>query len=172
MNRQLGTADAETVDIVAAKYRQTIIPWIHKLTKLRSDSRPSWRSDFKTNVVVQVLSSPRSEQHEILTAAAQQLKQKYTDPDKHARIEFALNGFLKKSPVEAFLTATAYKWLLHLETSRPKYSNWYPDMAVEVAHRVFRLKGKLSTFLRYLDHRSRRKRLKSIDFQYPGMCCI
>ena len=172
MNRQpqLGTTD-DSIEIIAAKYRQTIIPWIHKLTKVRSDSRPSWRSDFKTHVVVQVLAS-RREHGDILTYAAQQLKEKYRDPDKHTRIEFALHGFLKKSPVEAFLTATAYKWLLHLESCRPAYTKWYPDMAVEVAHRVFRLKGKLSTFLKYLDHRSRRKRLKSIDLQFTGMCYV
>ena len=42
------------------------------------------------------------------------------------------------------------------------YICWFPKYAVEVAHKVFGLKGKLKSFITYLSNPFRRKKMASI----------
>ena len=116
--------------------------------------------------MLQVLSS-RKELSDILASAKARLTENY--PDASSRIETLIQKFLKKSPTEAFLKEKAYKWLQYLQNFPPVNASWYPDRAIEVAHKVFRLKGKLRTFLHYLANSSRSRVLKSRDAHSQGI---
>ena len=60
------------------------------------------------------------------------------------------------------LKEKAFEWLQHLEIHPPNGSRWYPNLAVEMAHKAFRLEGELATFRRYLSHPSRKQTLKTL----------
>ena len=111
-------------------------------------------------VVWQTILFQKKNWKEILQSVAQQLKKKH--PGDCSEIDKAVGKHLKKNPVEGFLKRFAYRWLKYLETHQPTDSSWYPHLAVEVAHKVFRLRGKIATFRRYISHTSRSNMLKSI----------
>lgn len=136
--------------------------------QVKSVSYTSWKAEFQF-VVVQIIVLNEAQKHLALWTAAEKIKK--LDKYKHLadEIDQTLNTkYLKQSPIERFLTAHAYKWLQWHETHPPKDSNWYPDLAIEVARKLFQLKGNPDTFLRYLDNTSRRNMLKSIHFRAPS----
>ena len=104
---------------------------------------------------------------ELLKSGAEILKVEF--PTYAKDIDNTVQKYTNKSPMETILTAEAYKWLRYLETNGPNTSDWYPRLAVDVAHDLFGLKGNISTFWGYLQHRSRKPKLKSIKFPEKGV---
>ena len=149
----------EPVEIIAAKCRPDIIKWID--TVPTAGRGPAlWRGDLLQMLVRQIVSTSTKDSREMLASAKPILMAKH--PDMSSAIEKTINKYLVKSPVEGFLKSKAYQWLKFLSTNPPKDSSWYPHLAVEVAHRAFRLKGKLATLRVYLEHPSRSKQLKLV----------
>ena len=91
---------------------------------------------------------------DVFTSAKTILSKKY--PDKSGDIAQTIRKYLDKSPVEEFLKAEAYKWLKFLADNPPDAPSWFPHLTVEVAHKAFRLNGKITTFRKYLGHPSRK----------------
>ena len=125
-----------------------------------------WREELAKMLVCHTVFRQRKGWQEVLKSGAEKLKAEY--PDKSNVIEKIKNGYLKKCPVEGFLKAKAYQWLQYLKAHPPKDSAWYPHLAVEVAHKVFRMKGKLKTFQKYLKQGIRKRLLKSIRLSGEG----
>lgn len=122
------------------------------------------------SMVVRELVLHKGNRRRVLLSAVEKIKKlpKY----KHLAKEMddAVKKYVKQIPVEAFLTTYAYRWLKWHETNGAKESiDWYPDHAIQVAHKLFRLKGALRSFVNYLKHTSRRKALKSIPLS--ACCC-
>ena len=149
----------EPVEIVAAKCRPDIIKWIDTAPKAGRGST-LWRGDLLQMLVRQIVSTSTKDSREMLVSAKPILMAKYADMSNV--IEKTMDKYLVKSPVEGFLKSKAYQWLKFLSTNPPKDSSWYPHLAVEVAHRAFRLKGKVATLRVYLEHPSRSKQLKLV----------
>jgi len=139
----------------AASCHASIHDW---LRKEKPTGRKKWRGDL-IKMLVRHTVMKTAEWRDVFKSGAEKLKDKY--PHQAAEIDKTVIRYLAKSPVEGFLTAEAYKWLQYLENNRPQGS-WYPRLAVEVAHKVFRLKGKIATFRKYLDYAGRRQTLESI----------
>ena len=125
-----------------------------------------WREELAKMLVCHTVFRQRKGWQEVLKSGAEKLMADY--PDKSIEIEKIKNRYLKKSPLEGFLTAKAYQWLQYLQTHPPKDSAWYPHLAVEVAHKVFRMMGKIVTFQKYLMHPARKRLLDSIPLSGEG----
>ena len=149
----------EPVEIIAAKCRPDIIKWIDTVPTARRGP-VLWRRDLLQMLVRQIVSTSTKDSREMLASAKPILMAKH--PDMSNVIEKTMDKYLVKSPVEGFLKSKAYQWLKFLSTNPPKDSSWYPHLAVEVAHKAFRLKGKLATLRVYLEHPSRSKQLKLV----------
>ena len=149
----------EPVEIIAAKCRPGIIKWIGKAPTAGRGSA-LWRGDLLQMLVRQIVSTSTKDSREMLVSAKPILMAKHAHMSN--AIEKAMDKYFVKSPVEGFLKSKAYQWLKFLSTNPPKDSSWYPHLAVEVAHRAFRLKGKLATLRVYLEHPSRSKQLKLV----------
>ena len=129
-------------------------------------AKSQWRQDLLQKLVRHTLMKTAN-WHEVFTSSESELKTKY--PHQSTVIECTIQKWLLKSPVEGFLKAKAYKWLQYLETHPPKPGSWYPQFAVEVAHKAFRLQGNVATFRNYVSHPSRMKRLPSIFLPAGGL---
>ena len=127
-----------------------------------------WQGNYKNRVVSEVLLATK-QRREILEDAAQQLME--TNPDIIDKIRKTINKDLKRSRNEEFLKEHAYKWLQYLQRNPfvTKAYEWYPRDAVKVAHRAFRMRGKLQTFVTYLGNHHRSRRLGSIPLPCIGM---
>ena len=147
----------EPVEIIASKCRPDIIKWIDTAPTAGHGST-LWRGDLLQMLVRQIVSTSTKCSREMLVSAKPILMAKHSGMSNV--IEKTMDKYFVKSPVEGFLKSKAYQWLKFLSTNPPKDSSWYPHLAVEVAHRAFRLKGKLATLRVYLEHPSRSKQLK------------
>ena len=157
MQRQLQTfADA---------CREDISNWMDTALPARRGSTSVWRAEL-VKVVVRQAVLKKAVWRKIMQSSEIVLKNKF--PQSAHNITTTIKQYLLRSPVEAFLKAKAYKWLQYLETHPPNNCNWYPRLAVEVAHKVFRLRGKLATFRRYLNHPARIKTLECIRIFVTG----
>ena len=145
----------EPVEIIAAKCRPDIIKWIDTAPTAGRGST-SWRGDLLQMLVRQIVSTSTKDARDMLVSAKPILMARH--PDMSSTIEKTMDKYLVKSPVEGFLKSKAYQWLKFLSATPP---SWYPHLAVEVAHRAFRLKGKIETLRVYLEHPSRSNQLKS-----------
>ena len=148
----------EPVEIIAAKCRPDIIKWIDTVPTAEKSGPALWRGDLLQMLVRQIVSTSTKDSREMLVSAKPILMAKHSGMS--SAIEKTMDTYLVKSPVEGFLKSKAYQWLKFLSTNPPKDSSWYPHLAVEVAHRAFRLKGKVATLRAYLKHPSRSKQLK------------
>ena len=147
------------IDKIAEKYRVELVH--NNWDQVKSTGRNSWKDEFKF-IVVRDTVLQKGQRRNVLRAAAEKIKK--LDQYKHLadEIDKSLKKYLKHSPVERFLTAYAYRWLQSHEIHPPKDASWYPDLAIEVARKLFRLRGKLKSFKTYLSNPSRRNMLKSI----------
>ena len=127
-----------------------------------------WKDELKLMIVRDLIvqRKRKTDWRRTLQSCTEKLKGKYAN--KSADIDKFVAKNSKKSPVEHFLKGFAYRWLKYLETHPPSDASWYPKLAVEMAHRVFRLKGRLETLWKYLMDASRIKALKSIRFPDEG----
>ena len=126
-----------------------------------------WKDEFKLMFVRDlIVKTGRTDWRRALRFCSEKLKKKHAQ--ESADIDKFVAKTSKKSPVEHFLKEIAYRWLKYLETHPPSHASWYPKWAVEMAHKVFRLKGKLKTLRKYLSDDSRIKALKSIPFPGKG----
>ena len=137
-------------------------------TDIESTGRVSepWREEFMFMVVRDTVLQTSQTRREALQAAGDVLMGKY--PHLIVVIHQTVEKSVKKSPVEAFLKAFAYRWLKSLE-ARPPTAKWFPDFAVEVAHKLFRFQGDIKAFWNYVSNHSRRKMLPSIRFSEEGL---
>ena len=138
--------------------------WLDKVSRGRSTK--AWREELTKKLVQHTVFHGRLGWREVVESSAKDLKAKY--PDKSKNIEKVRKRYLNKCPLEDMSTAKAYQWLQYLETHPPKGSAWYPRSAVEVAHKVFRMEGKLTTFQKYLNKGARKRLLKSIPLSGEG----
>ena len=140
--------------------------WCDDLYHSRGSNR-WWKKQLKHMLVCHTVFHQRRGWQEVLTTGAEKLKADF--PDESNTIETFKNKQFTQSTLEKFLTAKAYQWLQHLDAHPPKDSAWYPHLAVEVAHKVFRMIGKLATFQKYLSgHPARKRLLESILLSGEG----
>ena len=134
--------------------RQTHISlWIERPAKKIKGARTKWRGELVKMLVRQTVLDDKAWE-DVFTSAKTILSKKY--PDRSGDIAQTILKYLDKSPVEEFLKAEAYKWLKFLADNPPDDApSWFPHLAVEVAHKAFRLNGKITTFRKYLRHPSR-----------------
>ena len=92
-----------------------------------------------------------------------QLKALYPNPDTISKIEEKIKAHSKKSPREGFLKAKAYDWLKCqfkcMRASNPTAQKGFSHRDVAVAHKIFKMRGNLQTFQKYLDNPSRKGKL-------------
>ena len=127
-------------------------------------SAHSWNFQLKLMIVRDTI----LQKGVMLHSYAKYLKKQYPNvPPKD--IDETVGKLLTKNRAEEVLKAFAYKWLAYLEKHPPTgSSSWYPHLAVEVAHKVFRMKGDPATLKKYLSgDPSRRKKLKTIFNSSP-----
>ena len=91
-----------------------------------------WREEFTLLIVRHSL---QNEWREVFKSTSEKVKAKY--PLFSNEITETVERYLLKSPMQDFKKAIAYRWLKYLETNPPVDSCWYPDSAVDVAHKVF-----------------------------------
>ena len=145
--------------------RKHISEWIHKSSSGKA-TRKKWHAELVKMLLCQTVLKNEAWRR-VFTSAKDTLKKKY--PQLSADIEKDITKYLKKSPVEDFLKAEAYKWLKSLADNPPDAPSWFPHKAVEVAHKAFRLSSKIKTFKKYLCNPVRLKTLKSIHPYLQGM---
>ena len=155
----------QVVDKVVETCRDAVICWMSTVHQHCSLLQP-WRADLTTILVRETLLK-KIGWRALLQQGAKMLKAQY--PKYTQAIDSLVKKYMLKSPMQGILVARAYKWLKYLEINKPTNSSWYPHLAVEVAHKVFRLKGNLSTFRKYLSDPHRRKKLQSIS---PMRLCL
>ena len=145
--------------------RKHISEWIHKSSSGKA-TRKKWHAALVKMLMCQTVLQNEA-WRDVFTSAKDTLKKKY--PQLSADIEKDITKYLKKSPVEDFLKAEAYKWLKSLAENPPAACNWFPHLAVEVAHKAFRLHGKIGTFALFLCRPARLKFLKDISPHVEGL---
>ena len=145
--------------------RKHISEWIHKPSSGKA-TRKKWHADLVKMLLCQTVLKNEAWRR-VFTSAKDTLKKKYTQLS--ADVEKDITKYLKKSPVEEFLRAEAYKWLKSLADNPPEACNWFPHLAVEVAHKVFRLRGNIGTLALYLRTPARFKFLKDICPYVEGL---
>ena len=164
--RDLQVVTEEQLESFADSCRDHISNWIDKVSLTGRGHNATWREEL-IRMVVRHTVSRTAGWREVFQSAQQLLQQKY--PNQANNIENTFKNYLKKSPVGSFLKEKAYQWLQYLQVNHPTTSDWYPHLAVEVAHKVFCLHDRLATFLKYLRHPSRRKTLTSIPIPVEGL---
>ena len=145
--------------------RKHISEWIHKSSSGKA-TRKKWHAALVKMLMCQTVLKNEA-WRDVFTSAKDTLKKKY--PQQSAHIEKDIMKYLKKSPVEDFLKAEAYKWLKSLADNPPDAPSWFPHLAVEVAHKAFRLHGKIGTFALFLRRPARLKFLKDISPHVEGL---
>ena len=129
-------------------------------------AREPWRDDLVDMLVRQTVLENEA-WRDVFNSAKDTLKEKY--PSRSGNIEKDIVKYLNKSPVTEFLKAEAYKWLKSLADNPPDAPSWFPHKAVEVAHKAFRLNGKIENFKKYLGHSSRLPTLEFIRAYIRGV---
>ena len=176
-----GTQFESLIEAIATSCRDGMIKrdWVNEVPIGRRANEP-WMDDLK-NMVVQKISLEAKFSHgmwrQMFESVKPTLKKKY--PHECSAIEATITKYLRKSPVEEILRSRAYRWLQYCEKryivkqqSPLGPSGWYPALAVEVAHEVFRCKGKLKTLKKYLRKPARLRNLESIRCHLvEGMSC-
>ena len=143
-----------SLESIAEMCRQTHISrWIKRPAKKIKGARTKWRGELVKMLVRQTVLDDKAWE-DVFTSAKTILSKKY--PEKSGDIAQTIRKYLDKSPVEEFLKAEAYKWLKFLADNPPDAPSWFPHLTVEVAHKAFRLNGKITTFRKYLGHPSRK----------------
>ena len=132
-------------------------------------AREPWRDDLVDMLVRQTVLENEA-WRDVFNSAKDTLKEKY--PSRSGNIEKDIVKYLNKSPVTEFLKAQAYKWLKSLADNPPDAPSWFPHKAVEVAHKAFRLNGKLGTFALFLHKPTKLKFLKAICPHVEGLSLL
>ena len=129
-----------------------------------------WREELTLKTVELVLLRQNTlkigEWREVLKSAGAFVKDKY--PLLSREITETVNQYLRKSPMQEFKRGIAYRWLKYVEKNRPVNVGWYPNLAVDVAHEVFRLQGNVEAFRKYLSKPARRNKLSSLRLPVNG----
>ena len=162
------------LESIAERCRPEISDWLDKQGKIRSTRRHTstlWKAELIQIVVRKNLFTPawRHKWRDVFKAMQVDLVAKY--PQQSQDIAKWIKKNLLKCPVTAFVTSQAYLWLKYLQTHPPgtHSSSWYPHLAIQVAHKAFRLQSKLATFNKYLLNPSRRKMIHSLHLSVEGV---
>ena len=146
--------------------RELVIKWIHEPRPYCKG--PEWKQVLKNVFVILNQFDSQNRQHwtvDIERAAKQATDQcwrkwQHDKVDTNlAKIAAEVVKLKKKSPKQDWLVEKAYCWLKSLprEILKVQDAGWYPQHAIEVAHRLFVSSGKFVTFMNYLKQPNRRR---------------
>ena len=165
-HRQLDATDLEKI---ADELRPKIESWIENGKAVRSGGRKSEKPFVEEVKKFYILRKhfPKQDEHPVKWQETLELAVEHLEPTYHGVRDHVKKKWLdtRRNPGPEFLQSRSYKWLQHLETHPPTKS-WFPEYAVEVTFKAFRMKGKLKTFENYIRSSSRWKKLPSI---LPGV---
>ena len=172
--RQTELFKEKELEIIAIVQRKKIISFV----KDQIDSgESSWLAQLRNLFTHDTLSSDKPWRERVQDAgnkmrkrvqdSANKMEDDYqSQVDVVKEIEKKVQQYLKRSPEQDILKSQAFAWLKLIQEYTPTDAWWFPDHAIEVAHKAFRLAGKSSTTLKnYLSEDKRKKQLNSI---FPG----
>lgn len=135
--------------------RKDVCNWMDKCIKCSG-----WKQALKHNFVRETILTTKGWKI-ILTSAAATVKRLY--PTESSEIDKQVENYLRKLPVQDFLKSKAYQWIQYVHSNaKLQDPSWFPHLAVEVAHKVFRSNSK-KTLRKYLGDKRRINKLPLID---------